>query len=174
MAPPSPYKLIPAVGFPLRCVALSLAFACVAFFSQSSAAQESVRGSAAEHDAALETHYVVDIELQTIDDLRQLLERTNQLMLDGKLSSDGEPAVVFVLHGPVLRNLLRTNYLDNKTTVDRAASLSALGVVDMRACRTWLTGNDVDEQDLQPFIQTVSYGPSEIERLMKERNYIYF
>ena len=179
MAPPSPYKLIPAAGLLLRRITLCLAFACQAVYSQVGAAQGdvapgSVRDTAAEHDAALETHYVVDIELQTIDDLRQLLERTNQLMLEGKLSSDEEPAVVFVLHGPVLRNLLRTNYLDNKTTVDQAASLSALGVVDMRACRTWLTGNDVDEQDLQPFIQTVSYGPAEIERLMKERNYIYF
>ena len=40
------------------------------------------------------------------DDLRQLLERTNQLMLDGKLPSDGEPAVVFVLGIVVLGALV--------------------------------------------------------------------
>ena len=144
----------------LRGIALWLVIACV--------------GAIAQEDDSAADQFVVDVELQTVDDLRQLLERADQLLAEGKVSSDNEPAVVFVLHGPVLRSLLRNNYLDNKATVDRAASLSALGVVEMKACRTWLTVNDVDERDLQPFVTTVSYGPEEVQRLVRVRNYIYF
>jgi intracellular sulfur oxidation DsrE/DsrF family protein len=118
-------------------------------------------------------YYVVDIELQTVEQLSQLLERAEQLLLAGAVQQDDVAEVTFVLHGPVLRNLLRRNYLDNKRTVDLAASLSALGVIDIKACRTWMGGNGVNEEELQPFVETVSYGPSEVQRL-QQKNYIYF
>ena len=72
-------------------------------------------------------YYVVDIELQTVEEFSQLLERAEQLLLAGTVVQDDVAEVTFVLHGPVLRNLLRQNYLDNKRTVDLAASLSAMG-----------------------------------------------
>ena len=118
-------------------------------------------------------YYVVDIELQTVEEFNQLLERAEQLLLAGTVVQDDVAEVTFVLHGPVLRNLLRQNYLDNKRTVDLAASLSAMGVIDIKACRAWMGGNGVNEEDLQPFIETVSYGPSEVQRL-RQKNYIYF
>ncbi len=74
-----------------------------------------------------EQHYVADIELQTVEEFRQLLERAEQLLLEGAVSGGDEAEVTFVLHGPVVRNLLRQNYLANKKTVDLAASLSAMG-----------------------------------------------
>lgn len=118
--------------------------------------------------------YVVDIELETVEDLRQLLERAEQLLAQGRVAVEGQAAVTFVLHGPVVRSLLRQNYLANKRTVDLAASLSALGVVDLKACRTWMGGNRVDETQLQPFVQTVAFGPGEVRRLVREQGYIYF
>lgn len=118
-------------------------------------------------------YYVVDIELQTVEEFSQLLERAEQLLLAGTVLQDDVAEVTFVLHGPVLKNLLRQNYLDNKRTVDLAASLSAMGVIDIKACRAWMGGNGVNEDDLQPFIETVSYGPSEVQRL-RQNNYIYF
>jgi len=118
--------------------------------------------------------YVVDIELQTIEEFRQLLERAEQLLLEGVVPQDGVAKVTFVLHGPVVNNLLRRNYLDNKRTVDLAASLSAMDVIDVKACRTWMGGNDVSEEDLQPFIETVAYGPAEVQGLIKDNGYIYF
>ena len=118
--------------------------------------------------------YVVDVELQTIDEFQQLLERAEQLLLDGTVSQEDPSEVTFLLHGPVLRSLLRQNYLSNKATVDLAASLSALGVIDIKACRTWMGGNGVDEEDLQPFIETVAYATAELQRLRRENNYLYF
>ena len=121
-----------------------------------------------------EQHYVADIELQTVDEFRQLLERAEQLLLEGAVSQGDTAEVTFVLHGPVVKNLLRQNYLANKKTVDLAASLSAMGVIEVKACRTWMGGHGVDEEDLQPFVETVAYGPAEVQRLAKEKNYIYF
>lgn len=121
-----------------------------------------------------EPQYVADIELQTVEEFRQLLERAEQLLLEGAVSQGDTVEVTFVLHGPVVRNLLRQNYLANKQTVDLAASLSAMGVIEVKACRTWMGGHGVNEEDLQPFVETVAYGPAEVQRLAKEKNYIYF
>jgi hypothetical protein len=128
----------------------------------------------AEDGPPNEQHYVVDIELQTLPQFRELLERADQLLLAGQIPDDDEAAVVFVLHGPVLRSLLRQNYFDNRQTVDLAARLSALGVIDLKACRAWMRGANVGETELQPFVETVSYGPAEVTRLVKESNYVYF
>lgn len=127
----------------------------------------------AQETSSDDERYVVDIELQTVTEFRQLLERAEQLLLAGVVLQDDVPKVTFVLHGPVVRNLLRQNYLDNKRTVDLAASLTAMGVIDVKACLTWMGGNGVEEADLQPFVETVAYGPAEVRRL-KQQSYIYF
>lgn len=139
---------------------LALVFACAA--------------SLADEVPQAEPQYVVDIELQSVVELRQLLERAEELLAQGRVPVDGEAAVTFVLHGPVVTSLLRQNYLENKRTVDLAASLSALGVVDIKACRTWMGGNAVNEADLQPFVQSVAFGSAEVSRLVREQGYIYF
>lgn len=126
-------------------------------------------------DISLEqSHYVADIELQTAAEFRELLVRAEQLLVAGQVATQDGSAVVFVLHGPVLRSLLRQNYLPNKDMVDLAASLSALGVVEIKACRTWMRGNRVEEAELQPFVETVPYSLAEVHRLVQERGYIYF
>ncbi len=144
-----------AIGY----LALSLLLSAAAY------SQEAVDG---------DVRYVADIELQTLDQFHQLLTRADQLFLEGKTASDSDAAVVFVLHGPVLRSLLRQNYLDNRETVDLAARLTAFGVIDLKACRTWMRGASVSETDLQPFVETVSYGPGEVKRMVRESGYIYF
>ncbi len=118
--------------------------------------------------------YVADIELQTTAQFRQTLVRAEQLLVDGVAPQDGEAAVSFVLHGPVIRSLLRENYLANKEMVDLAASLSALGVVSITACRTWMGRHGVDAAGLQPFVETVAYGIAEVQRLRQEEDYIDF
>lgn len=128
---------------------------------------------AAAQEASAE-RFVVDIELQTTDEFNAILTRAEQLLVEGVAPQDGGATVTFVLHGPVIRDLLRRNYLDNKDMVDLAASLSALRVVSIKACRAWMGSNKVDEAELQPFIETVSYGPAEVRRLVNEEKYIDF
>ncbi|WP_165787138.1 hypothetical protein [Pseudohalioglobus lutimaris] len=117
--------------------------------------------------------YVADIELQTDADLSALLSRAEQLLIDGELSQQ-DGALVLVLHGPVLRSLLRPNYARNKTLVNQAASLSALGLLEVKACRTWMGANGVNEEQLQPFVKVVSYGAGEVTRLVEQQGYIAF
>lgn len=121
-----------------------------------------------------EQYYVADIELQTADEFRQLLERAEQLFILEESFKQDQAKVTLVLHGPVLKSLLRENYLQNKAMVDLAARLSALEVIDVKACRTWMTGNDISSDKLQPFIEVVAYGPAEVGRLVNDRGYLYF
>lgn len=118
--------------------------------------------------------FVADFELQSTEQFRETLRRAEQLMIKGVAPQDGQARVTFVLHGPVIRDLLRENYLENKELVDLAASLSALDVIEIKACQTWMGSHRVDEAHLQPFVGTVPYGAAEVERLVREEDYIDF
>jgi intracellular sulfur oxidation DsrE/DsrF family protein len=128
----------------------------------------------AQEGAATDQHYLAEIELHTAEEMHAALMRAEQLMIDGVIPLDGDPRVAFVLHGPEVRVLLRKNYLQNKAVVDKAAALSALGVVEIKACRTWMGGDGIDPAELQFFVETVPYGPSEARRLVERENYISF
>lgn len=132
-----------------------------------------VLASAQDIDLA-ETRYVADIELETPAELLELLRRASQLFGAGMVDQEGESRVSFVLHGPVIRNLLRQNYARNRELVDLAASLTALRVVDIKACQTWMSINAVNAGELQPFVETVSFAPGEVTRLTVEKNYLDF
>ncbi len=118
--------------------------------------------------------YVATIELHTTAELQSVLQRADQLLLDGVALQSDPATVTFILHGPEVRSLLRQNYRQNKSMVDLAARLSALGVVEIMACETWMGGNSVAVEDLQPFVGTVRYGPGEVRRLVEEEDYLYF
>ena len=127
----------------------------------------------AQESGIEDPHYVARIELHTAAELYSVLVRAEQLMDQG-LAPQTEPATVtFILHGAEVTALLRHNYQQNKETVNLAARLSALGVVEIQACETWMGGNLVMPEDLQPFVSTVSYGPGEVSKLVEE-GYLYF
>jgi intracellular sulfur oxidation DsrE/DsrF family protein len=130
--------------------------------------------SFAQEPPTAEEYYVMDVELQTADDLLLLLDRAEQLLIEGVELPRGDAKVTLVLHGPVLRSLLTENYLQNKKLVDQAASLSAMELIDVKACSTWMTMNGVDSKNLQPFVETVAYGPAEVKRLVEDKHYLYF
>lgn len=118
--------------------------------------------------------YVVDIELQSADEFYDLLSRAEQLLLQGAALAGEEAKVSFVLHGPVLRNLDRDDYLANKELVDLAASLSAMNIIEVKACRAWMRHNGMDEAQLLPFVETVPYGPGAVKAMLESENYTRF
>lgn len=122
----------------------------------------------------VQERFVADIELQTAEQFAQLLERAEALLVEGVAPQDEEPTVTFVLHGPVIKDLLRQNYGNSTDLVNLAASLSALQVVEIKVCRTWMGSNDVLEGDLQPFVTPVNLWRSELERLRTEESYLDF
>jgi len=121
-----------------------------------------------------DTRYIADIELQNSDQFVELLQRASQLLVDGLVAQEDVPTVTFVLHGPVIRDLLRENYGSSRQAVDLAASLTALQVVDIKVCETWLGKHGLDARQLQPFVETVSFAPGELRRLKREKNYVDF
>jgi hypothetical protein len=116
--------------------------------------------------------YLARIEVHTAAELSGILERTDELFNDQQL--DNADPIVFVLHGAEGRVFLRQSYGDNKALVDLAARLSALRVVDIRVCQTWMGGYNIDASQLQPFVDTVPFGPAEVQRLRRDENYSYF
>ena len=118
--------------------------------------------------------YVADVELQTTAEFAELLNRASQLMVDDVAGQGGGARVTFVLHGPVIRDLLRQNYPANREVVNIAASLSALEVVEIKVCRTWMGMNAIDEADLLPFAEPVNLASSEVQRLRREQSYLDF
>ena len=129
--------------------------------------------ASAQQDSSA-SHYLAEIVLHTEEEFFGVLQRAEQLLLQGEVDQSGQPQVAFVLHGPEVHLLLKQNYSKHREVVDLAARLSALGVVDIKACRTWMGSNGIDEEQLQPFVSTVPFALAETRRLVEEEGYIYF
>lgn len=114
------------------------------------------------------------IRLHTVAELVAALARAEQWFDDGRWQAGRDAPVAFVLHGAEARALLRDNYRAHKTLVDLAARLSALGVLRIQVCETWMGGEGLDASQLQPFVGTVPEGPAEEQRLLEVERYRYF
>ena len=117
-------------------------------------------------------YYLARIELHTAEELFQALQRSNALFQANNYAS--QAPVAFVLHGAEAKVFFRNAYQQNQALVDLAAKLSALNVVEIKVCKTWMGVNSLDENQLMPFIGTVRYGPGEEQRLMRQEGYRYF
>ena len=116
--------------------------------------------------------YVADIQVHTAQELAGLMDRADQLLASGQFQ--GGPPVSFVLHGEEARVFMRASYAQHKMLIDLAASLTALGVVNIRVCETWMGSQSLDPAGLQPFVGTVPNGMREVSRLREEENYLAF
>ena len=123
-------------------------------------------------EEALPKKAVLDISVHTIDELKVLLDRAEQLAMSPQLP--GETAsVILVLHGPEVEFFSIDNYDRYKDIVDQAARLDAFDVVDVKICRTMMEIKGIPRNDIPSFIEQVPLGPAEVERLVGE-GYIYF
>ena len=122
----------------------------------------------------LSPRYLAEIKVNTATELNELLKRAEALFDQGDFSSEKDVPVAFILHGKEAKSLFYTNYKSNKTLVDLSARLSAFEVVDIKVCKVWMHGEGLSEDQLPPFVGTVSLGPREKKRLIKEQGYVYF
>ncbi|MDH3980527.1 MAG: hypothetical protein OEU91_08455 [Gammaproteobacteria bacterium] len=115
---------------------------------------------------------VLDITVHTLDELKVLLDRAEQLSTS--LKPQGENAsVVLVLHGPEVEFFASSNYAMYKDIVDQAARLDAFDIVDVKICQTMMSMQGVARDDIPAFIEQVPLGQIEIDRLVGE-GYVYF
>lgn len=82
--------------------------------------------------------------------------------------------VAIVVHGPEVSIFQKENYQEHKEIVDLAARLSALGILDISVCEIRLNREGGDKDSVYPFVGTVPFGPTEVNRLLDEENYVYF
>ena len=82
--------------------------------------------------------------------------------------------IAFVIFGPDVAMFFKQNYGMYKSTVDLAARLSSLGVIDIRVCQVSSKAVGLDRADLLPFVSPVDFGQAELKRLLEEEDYSFF
>jgi intracellular sulfur oxidation DsrE/DsrF family protein len=125
---------------------------------------------AGEDDAPLRA--VLDISVHTIEGLKVLFERAEELAMRPQ-AQGGEASVVLVLHGPEVEFFSIRNYEKYKDIVDQAARLDAFDVVDVKICQTMLDMQGIERDDIPAFIEQVPLGPDEVDRL-RQQGYVTF
>ena len=125
---------------------------------------------AGEDEAPLRA--VLDISVHTLEGLRVLLDRAEELAMRPQ-AQGREASVVLVLHGPEVEFFSIRNYEKYKDIVDQAARLDAFDVVDVKICQTMLDMQGVERDDIPAFIEQVPLGPDEVERL-RQQGYVTF
>ena len=123
-------------------------------------------------DESVPSRAVLDISVHTIDELRVVLDRAEQLAVAPRPKGEKD-SVVLVLHGPEVAFFAISNYETYRDIVDQAARLDAFDVVDMRICETMMNKYGLGSDDIPSFIERVPFGPGEVERLRRE-GYVYF
>lgn len=123
-------------------------------------------------DTTVPSRAVLDISVHTIEELRVVLDRAEQLAMAPRPEGE-QDSVVLVLHGPEVEFFAIGNYGEYRDIVDQAARLDAFDVVDVRICDTMLGEYGLGPDDIPSFIERVPFGPGEVERLQRE-GYVYF
>ena len=121
---------------------------------------------------ALPGKAVLDVSVHTIEGLKVLFDRAEQLAMTPRPGGE-DASVILVLHGPEVDFFSIKNYDKYKDIVDQAARLDAFDVVDVRICQTMIGVRGIERSDIPSFIEQVPYGPGEVERL-KQEGYVAF
>jgi hypothetical protein len=117
--------------------------------------------------------YLADIRLHTAGELSQLLQRADVLYRRGELADGATVPITFILHGEEGRAFLQNNYQQNHMLIDLAAKLSALNVVQIKVCETWMGSQGLMPEQLVPFVDTVDNGSRAVSEF-KRQPYQYF
>ena len=113
--------------------------------------------------------YFAEVSVDDPAALADLLYRAEDLI---ESTPRPEP-IIILLHGPEAEPFLRRNYSANREVVNLAARLDAFKIVDVKVCETWMRDNDVNVDEMPPFVETVPYAPAAVERL-EASGYIRF
>ena len=115
---------------------------------------------------------VLDISVHTIEGLRVLFDRAEELAMRPQALGEDD-SIVLVLHGPEVEFFSIRNYEKYKDIVDQAARLDAFDVVDVKICQTMLGQYGIERDDIPAFIEQVPVGPDEVDRLL-QNGYVTF
>lgn len=117
-------------------------------------------------------NYIAQIQLHTPEELDSLFSRVEEYVEKGNKFPSYQPIAV-ILHGPELQVFDRKNYQKYKHIVSMAARLEAYNVIDVQVCEIQIEREGVSRGDLPAFVDSVPFGPAEVDRLLK-KGYEYF
>ncbi len=115
--------------------------------------------------------YLYDISEHSIDDLKLLLQRAEEITQAGTEELE-DLEIVMILHGPDIGWFTLDSYNDNKELVDLAKKLDTFDIIDLKVCETAMEDLEIDRKQIPAFIESVPYAPDEINRL-SEDGYIH-
>ncbi len=121
------------------------------------------------HGSALaqqDNGYVIDVTVQSAEELSVVLERAEDLRDLFDPQQHGRIAIV--LHGNELELFQKQNYASNQSLVDRARLLDQDSIIDIKACQTMMQTLQIEQNELPAFIEQVPFAPVEIRRLERE------
>lgn len=122
----------------------------------------------------LKTNLQANITLHSLDELKQILLQAEKISNgQSEVEYSTENPIAVVLHGDEIGAFVRSNYRTHKELVDLAARLDAFKVIEVKVCRSWMGENDVNVNELPPFVEAVPVGAKERERL-ERAGYAYF
>ncbi len=119
--------------------------------------------------------YVIDVTLHTAKEIEALLDRAEKLYESSNSNTEikyTSVGIALVLHGDEIKLFDKKNYKQNKKMVDKAAKLDANNIIEIKICNTKMRELGLEKKDMPPFVETVPFGPDEIERL-KKKGYLY-
>lgn len=151
----------------------ALLFSLLGLFQIATLAEEEPKLRAESLPSAV-PGYLVRIDQNKPEQVEAALLRAEAFYQKGLPFLSKLPPIALVLHGPEVEIFFRENYMRYKNIVDLAARLSAFEVVEIKICRTRLRFIEQDEKNLFPFVDTVAFGPDEIERLSNKEGFVRF
>ena len=111
--------------------------------------------------------YVFDVVIHEPEEMDKLLTRIEQL--SNTITADkNDPRLALVLHGPEIAFFTKNNYPQYMKLVDRAAELDKKGIIDVKVCDTMIQALEIQKSELPDFVEYVPFGPTEVERLVKQ------
>ena len=166
----------------MRCFCLMLIFLPGFLLAQSALELGAEAGESSSSDARLAavdsaSGYVARIDLNKPGQIAEALRRAEaHFQSKDYFDSLNKPVgpIAFVIFGSEVAMFFKQNYGMYKTTVDLAARLSSLGVIDIRVCQVSSKAIGLNRDDLLPFVSPVDVGHAELTRLLEEEDYSFF
>jgi uncharacterized protein len=112
-------------------------------------------------------NYVFDVSNHSIDEFQALLTRAEEVS-QAHPDDFGDLKIVMVIHGPDIDWFTQQNYEHNRQLIDLAARLDAYDIIDMKVCEQTMSARGVIREDIPSFIESVPYGPAEIEHRLRD------
>jgi len=156
---------------PILALAAVLATAYVGFATQHTQAPAPQPLAPSSSLTTESGRYMFNVTVHTPEAIAGLLERAETLAKTMP-PNDQRTGIALVLHGPEIELFTKANYSRFQKTVDQAARLDAMHVIDIKICRTAMKDLGISETDIPKFIELVPYGPDEENRL-REKGYVY-